>query len=83
MKKYFFCLVVLLSLLNSVALNAQTDSIVNATVKAIEKNDSAYTLKAELVLQKGWHVYDNNADGISAPSFNANIESAKDRKSVV
>lgn len=77
MKKYFFYLVVLLSLLNSVVLSAQTDSIANATVKAIEKNDSTYTLKAELVLQKGWHVYDNNADGITAPSFNANIESAK------
>lgn len=59
------------------SLFAQTDSIVNAKVIAIEKNDSAYILKAELVLQKDWHAYDNNADGITAPSFNANIESAK------
>jgi thiol:disulfide interchange protein DsbD len=58
-------------------LNAQNDSIVNATVKAVEKNDSTYILKAELDLQKGWHVYGNNADGITAPTFNASIESAK------
>jgi len=46
-------------------------------VKAIEKTDSTYTLQAALVLQKDWHVYDDNADGITAPSFNASIESVK------
>lgn len=76
MKKYFFFFAVLLSILSSSILSAQTDSIVNTTVKAVVKNDSTYTLKAELILQKGWHIYDNNADEIAAPSFNANIESA-------
>ncbi len=58
-------------------MHAQTDSIVKVTVKAIEKTDSTYTLQAALVLQKDWHVYDDNADGITAPSFNASIESVK------
>lgn len=66
-----------MTLLISGAIHAQTDSIVKVTVKAIEKTDSTYTLQAALVLQKDWHVYDDNADGITAPSFNASIESVK------
>ena len=77
MKKYSFFVFAIIFLLFSGQLNAQNDSIVNATVKAVEKNDSTYILKAELDLQKGWHVYGNNADGITAPTFNASIESAK------
>jgi thiol:disulfide interchange protein DsbD len=77
LKKYSFFVFAIVSLLFSGQLNAQSDSIVNATVKAVEKNDSTYILKAELDLQKGWHVYGNNADGITAPTFNASIESAK------
>lgn len=77
MKKYSFFVYAIISLLISGQLNAQSDSIVNATVKAVEKNDSTYILKAELNLQKSWHVYGNNADGITAPTFNASIESAK------
>lgn len=56
---------------------AQADSIVKTTVQALAKNDSTYILKANLAIQDGWHVYDNNADGITAPIFNANIETAK------
>ena len=77
MKKYSFFVFAFISLLISGQLNAQSDSIVNATVKAVEKNDSTYILKAELNLQKSWHVYGNNAGGITAPTFNASIESAK------
>jgi len=77
LKKYSFFVFAIIFLLFSGQLNAQSDSIVNATVKAVEKNDSTYILKAELDLQKGWHVYGNNADGITAPTFNASIESAK------
>ena len=66
-----------MTLLISGAIHAQTDSIVKVTVKAIEKTDSTYTLQAALVLQKDWHVYDDNADGITAPSLNASIESVK------
>ena len=77
MKKYFFFFFAFITLLISGAIHAQTDSIVKVTVKAIEKTDSTYTLQAALVLQKDWHVYDDNADGITAPSFNASIESVK------
>ncbi len=77
MKKYSFFFFAFVTLLISVSIHAQTDSIVKVTVKAIEKTDSTYTLQAALVLQKDWHVYDENADGITAPSFNASIESVK------
>ena len=77
MKKYSFFFFAFVTLLISVSIHAQTDSIVKVTVKAIEKTDSTYTLQAALVLQKDWHVYDDNADGITAPSFNASIESVK------
>jgi len=77
LKKYFFFFFAFITLLISGAIHAQTDSIVKVTVKAIEKTDSTYTLQAALVLQKDWHVYDDNADGITAPSFNASIESVK------
>ena len=77
MKKYSFFFFAFITLLISGAIHAQTDSIVKVTVKAIEKTDSTYTLQAALVLQKDWHVYDDNADGITAPSFNASIESVK------
>jgi hypothetical protein len=56
---------------------AQSDSIVNISVKAIEKNDSTYTIQSTLLLKDGWHVYDNNKEGITAPAFNASIESAQ------
>ena len=77
MKKYSFFFFAFVTLLISGSIHAQTDSIVKVTVKAIEKTDSTYTLQAALVLQKDWHVYDDNADGITAPSFNASIESVK------
>jgi thiol:disulfide interchange protein DsbD len=77
LKKYSFFFFAFVTLLISVSMHAQTDSIVKVTVKAIEKTDSTYTLQAALVLQKDWHVYDDNADGITAPSFNASIESVK------
>ena len=72
MKKYSFFFFAFVTLLISGAIHAQTDSIVKVTVKAIEKTDSTYTLQAALVLQKDWHVYANNADGITAPIINAN-----------
>jgi thiol:disulfide interchange protein DsbD len=77
LKKYFFFFFAFIALLISSSLHAQADSIVQVIVKAMEKNDSTYVLQATLDLQKDWHVYDNNADGITAPSFNANIESVK------
>lgn len=60
----------------SLQLIAQADSIVVAKVVALEKNDSSYILKANLDIEDGWHVYDNNTDGITAPTINASIETA-------
>ena len=75
-KKPFWIFAVVLQLFSLQSM-AQADSIVKATVQALANNDSTYTLKANLAIQNGWHVYDNNADGITAPIFNANIETAK------
>jgi len=75
-KKLFWIFAIVLQLF-SLQLMSQADSIVKTTVQAIAKNDSSYILKANIVIQDGWHVYDNNADGIAAPLFNANIETAR------
>lgn len=77
MKKKLFWIFAIVLQLFSLQSMAQADSIVKATVQALVKNDSTYTLKANLAIQDSWHVYDNNADGIAAPMFNANIETAK------
>ena len=75
-KKPFWIFAIVLQLFSLQSM-AQADSIVKATVQALAKNDSTYTLKVNLAIQNGWHVYDNNAEGIAAPVFNANIETAK------
>ena len=77
MKKNRFWIIALVLQFFSLQIKAQSDSIVNAAIKAVEKNDSTYLLKAELDVQKDWHVYANNADGITAPTINVNIESVK------
>ena len=58
-------------------LYAQSDNIITATTQALVLNDSTYTLKAQLRLTKGWHIYANNPDGMNAPSFTLGIETAK------
>ncbi len=77
MKKYLFLAFVLLLQSTAISVMAQSDSIVNISVKAIEKNDSTYTIQSSLILKNGWHVYDNNKEGITAPTINAFIESAQ------
>jgi thiol:disulfide interchange protein len=77
LKKYLFLAFVLLLQSTAISVLAQSDSIVNISVKAIEKNDSTYTIQSSVVLKNGWHVYDNNKEGITAPTINATIESAK------
>lgn len=77
MKKNHFWIIALVLQFFSLQIKAQADSIVSAKVVALEKNDSTYTLKVSLNLKEGWHIYDNNADGIVAPLFNANIETAR------
>ena len=77
MKKYLFLVFALFLRSTVISVFAQSDSIVNISVKAIEKNDSTYTIQSSLMLKSGWHVYDNNKEGITAPTINANIESAQ------
>lgn len=76
MKKNRFWIIAIVLQLFSLQLIAQADSIVVAKVVALEKNDSSYILKANLDIEDGWHVYDNNTDGIIAPTINASIETA-------
>ena len=76
MKKNRFWIIAIVLQLFSLQLIAQADSIVVAKVVALEKNDSSYILKANLDIEDGWHVYDNNSDGITAPTINASIETA-------
>jgi thiol:disulfide interchange protein len=77
LKKYLFLVFALFLQSTAIRVLAQSDSIVNISVKAIEKNDSTYTIQSSLMLKNGWHVYDNNKEGITAPTINANIESAQ------
>jgi thiol:disulfide interchange protein DsbD len=76
LKKNRFWIIAIVLQLFSLQLIAQADSIVVAKVVALEKNDSSYILKANLDIEDGWHVYDNNTDGIIAPTINASIETA-------
>jgi thiol:disulfide interchange protein DsbD len=61
----------------SFPLIAQSDSLLKAKVQAIVMNDSTYQLSAKLVIEKGWHIYGNNPDGLNAPVFNFAIETVK------
>lgn len=54
--------------------NAQAQSPVKASVKAVVVNDSTYTLKASLQIQSDWHVYAANPDGLNAPEFKTSLE---------
>ena len=68
---FFSFIVVFFCSINS---HAQADSIVSVTVNASLVNDSTYSLKGKLILQKSWHVYGNNADGLNAPLFKFALE---------
>ncbi len=54
--------------------NAQAQSPVKASAKAVVVNDSTYTLKASILIQADWHVYAANPDGLNAPEFKAGLE---------
>ncbi|TRZ82458.1 MAG: DUF255 domain-containing protein [Sediminibacterium sp.] len=45
--------------------------------KAVLVNDSTYTVKANIEIKEGWHVYGANADGLNAPELSSKIETAK------
>jgi len=55
----------------------QAQSPVKAIAKAVLVNDSTYTIKANIEIKEGWHVYGANQDGLNAPELNSKIETAK------
>ncbi len=59
------------------ASNVQAQDPVIASAKAVVVNDSTYTIKANLQIKEGWHVYGDNPDGLNAPTFTAGIETAQ------
>ncbi|MSP08691.1 MAG: hypothetical protein EXR15_08540, partial [Chitinophagaceae bacterium] len=64
-------------LLVSLGVQSQSENVVLAKAIATLINDSSYALKISLQIDKGWHVYGENPDGINAPFLKANLESAK------
>ena len=61
----------------STNVTTQAQSPVKATAKAVLVNDSTYTIKANIEIKEGWHVYGANLDGLNAPELNSKIETAK------
>ena len=58
-------------------VTTQAQSPVTAIAKAVLVNDSTYTIKANIEIKEGWHVYGANPDGLNAPELNSKIETAK------
>lgn len=55
----------------------QAQSPVKAIAQAVLVNDSTYTIKANIEIKEGWHVYGANPDGLNAPELSSKIETAK------
>ena len=64
-------------MLVSLGVQSQSENVVQAKAIATLINDSSYALKISIQIDKGWHVYGENPDGIHAPLINTNLESAK------
>lgn len=64
-------------MLVSLGVQSQSDNVVHAKAAATLINDSSYALKISLQIDKGWHVYGENPDGINAPLIKSKLESAK------
>lgn len=75
MNKILACFVFLISSLIGLSLQAQTP--INITAKALVVNDSSYSIKANIQIKEGWHVYGTNPDGLNAPELSSKIETAK------
>jgi len=58
-------------------VTTQAQSPVTVTAKAVLVNDTSYTIKANIVIKEGWHVYGANSDGLNAPELSSKIETAK------
>lgn len=62
---------------SNVAVKAQATSQLQVVATATAVNDSTYIVKAKLTNNQGWHIYGNNPEGITAPSFTFSLETAK------
>ncbi len=75
MNKILVFFAFLIACLTTVTTQAQ--SPVTAIAKAVLVNDSTYTIKVNIEIKEGWHVYGANPDGLNAPELNSKIETAK------
>ena len=75
MNKILAFFVFLISSLIGLSLQAQTP--ITTTAKAVVVNDSSYSIKANIEIKEGWHVYGANPDGLNAPELSSKIETAK------
>ena len=75
MNKILVFFAFLIACLTTVTTQAQ--SPVTAIAKAVLVNDSTYTIKTNIEIKVGWHVYGDNPDGLNAPELNSKIETAK------
>lgn len=75
MNKILAFFVFLISSLIGLSLQAQTP--ITITAKAEVVNDSSYSIKANIQIKEGWHVYGANPDGLNAPELSSKIETAK------
>ena len=75
MNKILVFFAFLISYFNTASLQAQ--SPVSVTAKALLVNDTSYTIKANIEIKEGWHVYGANPDGLNAPELSSKIETAK------
>jgi len=60
-----------------IGLSLQAQTPITITAKAEVVNDSSYTIKANIEIKEGWHVYGANPDGLNAPELSSKIETAK------
>jgi len=75
LNKVLVCFAFLMSFFNAGSLQAQSPVTIKA--KAALVNDSTYTVKANIDIKEGWHVYGANPDGLNAPELSSKIETAK------
>ncbi len=75
MNKILASFVFLISLL--IGLHVQAQSPITVAAKSVLVNDSTYSIKANIQIKQGWHVYGTNPDGLNAPELSSKIETAK------
>ena len=75
MNKILVCFVFLITALTGLQLQAQAP--ITITAKAVVLNDSSYSVKVNVQIKEGWHVYGTNPDGLNAPEISSKIETAK------